>query len=67
MGTFRSLWRINSLYIISYGEITLEQFGSRTASWNGLCSTAKGPLYLFISDMGGAALEASVFSYGCQL
>jgi hypothetical protein len=42
LGKFLGLERINSIYIISNGEIQLE---SRTAFWNGLYSKFEALLY----------------------
>ena len=32
-------------------NLKVEQNESRTASWNGLCSTFKGPLYVYVARL----------------
>jgi hypothetical protein len=36
-----------SLFLMGKFNSKVDQIESRTASWNGLCSTLEGPLYVF--------------------
>jgi hypothetical protein len=38
-----------TLFLMGIFNSKVEQIESRTASWNGLCSTFEGPLYIFTS------------------
>ena len=50
-----------TLFLMGKFNLKVEQIESRTASWNGLCSTFKGPLYLiWHTQLRSVVLEKSV-------